>query len=119
MRITIRSIRYDGAEVDSYTVAPSPVFSDDPKVKPITLTPAPVAGAVIRIIGRNLASEETFLCTPTPPDDMSGTTATVNGRPIQLLYVSPTQIYGQLPFSVDGNVTVRITTANGFVETSV
>ena len=117
--ITIRSIRYDGAEVDSYTVAPSPVFSDDPKVKPITLTPAPVAGAVIRIIGRNLASEETFLCTPTPTDDMAGTTATVNGRPIQLLYVSPTQIYGQLPFSVDGNVTVRITTANGFVETSV
>ena len=42
-----------------------------------------------------------------------------DGRPIQLLYVSPTQIYGQLPFSVDGNVTVRVTTANGFVETSV
>ena len=95
------------------------MFSDDPKVVPVTLSPGPVAGASIRIIGRALAGEETFLCTPTPPTNMAGTTVTINGQPIQLLYVSPTQIYGQLPFNINGNITIRVTTPNGFVETSL
>jgi uncharacterized protein (TIGR03437 family) len=81
--------------------------------------PGPVAGATIRIIGRNLAAEETFLCTPMAPTDMVGTSVTVNGQPIQLLYVSPTQIYAQIPFTVSGNITVRVTTPNGFVEQSI
>ena len=36
--------------------------------------------------------------------------------PVQLPYVSPTQIYAQLPFSVDGYIMIRVTTPNGFVE---
>jgi hypothetical protein len=118
-RITIRSIRQDGVEVDNFTITPTPVFSDDPKVTPVTLTPGPVAGAFIRILGRGLALEETFLCAPVPPTEMAGTVVTINGTPIQLRYVSPNQIYGQVPFAIDGNITVRVTTANGFVEKSI
>ena len=118
-RIVIHSIRQDGVEIDNYVVAPTPVFSDEPRVAPLTLTPGPVAGATIRIVGRGLAAEETFLCTPAPPTEMAGTVVTINGNPIQLLYVSPTQIYGQLPFAVEGNITVRVTTANGFVDKSI
>lgn len=118
-KITIHSIRYDGVELDAFTIAPTPAFSDDPKLAPVTLTPGPVAGAVIRIIGRNLAAEETFLCAPALSPDLAGTIVTVNGSPVQLLYVSPTQIYAQLPFSVEGNITIRVTTANGFIEKSI
>ena len=118
-RIAIRSIRQDGVELDNYTIAPTPVFSDDVKIVPVTMTPGPVAGGFIRIIGRGLAAEEGFACTPVPPLDMSGTVVTVNGRPLQLLYVSPTQLYARLPFAVEGNVTVRVTTANGFIERSI
>jgi hypothetical protein len=118
-QITIHSIRQDGVELENYTIAPTPVFSDDPKIVPVTMAPGPVAGAVIRIIGRGLAAEENFACTPTPPSDLSGTVVTINGRPLQLLYVSPTQILARLPFNVDGNATVRITTANGFIERSI
>jgi 3',5'-cyclic AMP phosphodiesterase CpdA len=118
-QITMHSIRWDGAELDVSTIAPVPVFSDDPAVPQVTLSPGPVAGATIRIIGRNLAAEETFQCSTTPLTQMAGTVVTVNGVPIQLLYVSPTQIYGQLPASISGNVTVRVTTSNGFVEKSV
>jgi acid phosphatase type 7 len=118
-QMSLRSIRQDGADLDAYTIAPVPVLSDDPSVQPVTLNPGPVAGATIRIIGRGLAAEESFLCTPTPVTQMAGTVVTVNGVPVQLLYVSPTQIYALLPFSVSGNVTVRVTTANGFVDRSV
>jgi predicted MPP superfamily phosphohydrolase len=118
-RITIRSILQDGVELERFSIAPVPVFSDDPRVVPVTMTPGPVAGAHIRIIGRALAAEENFSCTPTPPEAIAGTVVTVNGRPIQLLYVSPNQIYGQMPFTVDGNVTIRVTTANGFTERSL
>jgi len=118
-RITFRSIKMDGTTLETFTITPAPVFSDDPKVTPVTMSPGPVAGAFIRIIGRGLATEETFMCTPIPPTDLAGTVVTVNGQPVQLLYVSPTQIYAQLPFAVDGNVTIRVTTANGFVERSI
>jgi 3',5'-cyclic AMP phosphodiesterase CpdA len=118
-QITMHSIGSDGAELDVSTIAPVPVFSDDPTVPQVTLSPGAVAGATIRIIGRNLAAEETFLCSPAPVTQMAGTVVTVNGVPIQLLYVSPTQIYGQLPSTFSGNVTVRVTTANGFIEKSV
>ena len=111
-------IRYDGIEIDSYSVAPRPVFSDDPAVQPVVMTPGPIAGATVRILGRALAGEEAFACTPVPPTDLGGTSVTVNGNPIQLLYVSASQIYAQLPFNVDGNVTVRVTTANGSSEMS-
>ena len=118
-RMIIHSIRQDGVEMDTFPVAPSPVFSDDPRVVPVSLSPGPVAGATIRIVGRGLAAEETFLCTPTPPNEMAGAIVTVNGRPIQLLYVSPTQVYGQIPFGIQGNITVRVTTPNGSSERSV
>ena len=117
--INIRCIRQDGAELDNYTIAPTPSFTDDVKVFPVTLTPGPTAGATIRIIGRGLAAEENFVCSPLPQTEMAGTVVTVNGVPIQLLYVSPTQIYGVLPFPIQGNITVRVTTANGLTEKSV
>jgi len=119
LRINIRSISQLGAELDNYSIAPTPAFSDAPRVAPVTLTPGPVAGATIRIIGRNLAGDEMFACTPTPPIELAGTVVTVNGNPIQLLYVSPSQIYAVLPFPVEGNITIRVTTANGFVERSI
>jgi len=118
-KITIRSIRQDGVELDNYSIAALPVFSDDPKSPPVTLKPGPTAGATIRILGRSLAADEGFACGPTPPTDMSGTVVTINGIPIQLLYVSPTQIYGLIPVGLEGNLTVRVSTANGFVERAI
>src|SRR5437870_1872815 len=117
-KITFHAIRHDDAEIDTYTVAPRPVFTDDAGVAPIVMTPGPIAGATVRILGRGLAADETFVCAPIAPTELGGTTVTVNGRPIQLLYVSGSQIYALLPFNVDGNVTVRITTANGSSEMS-
>ena len=118
-RMTAHSIRFDGVEIDSVTLAPQPAFTDDPNTKPVSFQPGPTAGAVVRIVGRALASEEAYVCAEVLPTELSGTSVTISGRPISLLYVSGSQIYGQLPFTVSGNITVRVTTPNGFVEISV
>lgn len=118
-RMTVHAIRFDGVEIDSITLAPQPAFADDPNTKPVSFQPAPTAGALVRIAGRGFAPEESYVCAAVLPTEMSGISVMVNGRPISLLYVSGSQIYGQLPFTPTGNITVRVTTANGFVEISV
>src|SRR5262245_18446726 len=118
-RLTLRKVRKDDLEFDPTVIQPVPVFADDLKLTPVTLSPGPDAGAVIPIVGRGLVAEETYLCTTTPPTEMAGASVTINGVAIQLLYASPTQIYGQIPFAVDGNITVRVSTPNGFVEKSI
>jgi hypothetical protein len=118
-QVTFHAIRHDGLEFDTYTIAPAPLLADDPNVQPVTLSSDPFAGATISINGRNLAEEETFSSGPDPQTALAGTVVLINGAPIPLMYVSPNQIYGQLPSPVDGNITVRVTTANGFIETSI
>jgi hypothetical protein len=119
--MVVHALRKDGTEIEAqpYKIEPAPVFSENPRLTPVTMTPGPVAGATIRIYGRNLAAQESFSCTPTPPTEMVGTQVTVNGQPALLLYVSPTQIYAQINFAVSGNITIRVTTPNGFVERSL
>jgi hypothetical protein len=118
-QLTFHAIRHDGVEFDTHTIAPVPLLADDPNVHPVALSPGPLAGATVSIRGRNLAEEETFWSGLDPQTAMAGTVVTINGAPIPLMYVSPNQIYGQLPASVNGNITVRVTTANGFIEASI
>src|SRR5207237_8437515 len=73
-QITFHAIRYDVVEIDTYLVAPRPMFSDAPSSQPVVMTPSSTPGATVRILGRALAAEETFACTIVPPTDMAGTT---------------------------------------------
>lgn len=118
-QMIFHAIRFDGMEFDRFTVSPRPMFSDPlpspppaPNTSPVRFQPAPTQGSFIRISGRSLA-EEALVCTSTPPFELGGTTVSINGQNIQLLYVSPTQIYGRLPFTIEGNINVRVTTRNG------
>ncbi len=115
--MTFRVIGADGRQFEQYTLSPKPVLIDPPNNRAISFQSAPTQGSFIRINGRNLA-EEALVCGSTPPTELGGATVSVNGQSIPILYASPTQIYAQLPFTVDGNITVRVTTANGFSETS-
>jgi hypothetical protein len=121
-QMTIRAIRSDGTELDRFTISPRPMIADpagtsltqgpQPASSPVRFDPAPTEGSFIRISGRSLA-DEALVCGGAPPLELGGTTVSINGRNIELLYVSPTQIYGRLPFTVEGNITVRIVTRNG------
>jgi predicted MPP superfamily phosphohydrolase len=121
-RMTFQAIGADGTELDRFTISPRPMLSDLPAqpaglqpvtaLSPVRFEPSATEGSFIRILGRSLA-EESLICGAAPSAELGGTSVTINGRSIELLYVSPTQIYGQLPFNVEGNITVRVTTRNG------
>jgi uncharacterized protein (TIGR03437 family) len=74
----------------------------------------PVApGGLISIYGQqmspvNMATKEIPL-----PTALGESCLTVNGIPVPMLFVSSTQINGQLPFNVDGNATMTIHTPGG------
>jgi uncharacterized protein (TIGR03437 family) len=74
----------------------------------------PVApGGLISIYGQqmspvNLATKELPL-----PTALGESCLTVNGIPLPMLFVSSTQINGQLPFNVDGNAVMTLRTPGG------
>lgn len=118
-RMIIHPILDGGTEFDTFTVSPQPALTDDTRVRAVSFSPGLTAGSVVRLNGRSFAAEENFACTNPLPTRLSNVEVSVNGRPISLLYVSPTLIYGQLRFAVEGSVTARVATPNGFAETSV
>jgi uncharacterized protein (TIGR03437 family) len=73
---------------------------------------------LIRIRGRSLAAEETFVGRVPGPTELAGTSVTANGRPVPLIYVSSTQIWGQLPPDIPIPFLLSIVNANGSVQTS-
>ncbi|MBI3667685.1 MAG: hypothetical protein HY236_15895 [Acidobacteria bacterium] len=79
------------------------------------LAPAPVApGSIISIFGVNLAASTAYAPAVPLATQLAGTTVKVNGTPIPLFYVSPTQINAQLPFeAAPGTATAVVTTSAG------
>jgi uncharacterized protein (TIGR03437 family) len=75
---------------------------------------SPVApGGLISVTGTqlsptNLASSEIPL-----PTALANSCLTVNGQPVPIIFVSPTQINAQLPFQEVGNVTLIVHTPGG------
>ncbi|HLH30494.1 MAG TPA: metallophosphoesterase [Terriglobia bacterium] len=118
-QLTLHAIRHDGVEIDTYTIAPVPFLSDDPAVQPVSVSSGLAAGATISINGYNLAEREVISDSSGPQPSLGGTAVTVNGVNIPLLFVGPNEIRGVLPSRVDGNATVGIKTANGFIESSI
>jgi uncharacterized protein (TIGR03437 family) len=62
---------------------------------------APIApGALISIYGANLAAGEARAAATPLPALLNGTSVTINGTPLPLLFVSATQINAQAPFEI-------------------
>ncbi len=77
--------------------------------------PNPVApGAIVSLFGSGLAAREakaTAYPLPTKLDDVE---VTINGAPVPLYFVSPTQVSIQLPYGLKGSrVGVRVTNSRG------
>jgi uncharacterized protein (TIGR03437 family) len=76
-------------------------------------SPALAPGALVSIYGANLAGSIAQAAGWPLPTQLLDVNVAVNGAPLPLLYVSPGQINGQLPFNVVGSATVSVNTTAG------
>ena len=125
--MNITAIRGDGAAIDRFSLRPQPALADFSGVSgdadrvsnpAISLVPSG-SGMLIRIRGRSLAAEEGFVGALPAPTTIAGTSVLANGRPIPLIYVSSTQIWGQLPPDIQTPFLLSVTNANGSVQANV
>lgn len=85
--------------------APAPAVARGGVVNAASFLAAPenavAPGSLVSIFGAALTSGSTAAAASLPlPLKLAGTTVTVNGAPIPLLYVSPGQVNAQLPFTL-------------------
>jgi uncharacterized protein (TIGR03437 family) len=117
--LTLRAFRIDGVNIDGITLSALPVVSRESVVNAASFTTALAPGALVSIFGRELATGQAQASTLPLPMELSGTSLTINGRSLPVLYVSHTQINAQLPFDVQGAATLRITTPGGSTDVPV
>ncbi|MBI3681849.1 MAG: hypothetical protein HY235_15825 [Acidobacteria bacterium] len=70
-------------------------------------------GSLVYIYGADLSPINQATQQMPLPTALGESCLTVNGVPVPVIFVSPTQINGQLPFQVDGNVTMVLRTPGG------
>ena len=116
--LTMRAKGLDGAEFDRAVVTPMPSVGEAAVVNAASFTPAVAPGTLITIYGRNLAYREEQATSFPLPTSLLGVQVSMDGQIIPLTYVAPDQINAQVPFTVSGNVTLRVTSPNGSSNTT-
>jgi uncharacterized protein (TIGR03437 family) len=77
------------------------------------LTHALAPGSLISVLGRDLSPVNLATREMPWPTALGESCLTINGLPVPMVFVSPAQINAQLPYHVDGNVTVVLRTPGG------
>jgi hypothetical protein len=114
--LVLKAINGSGTILDTFSLKPTPVVESFKQIPAITFTPARSVGAIVRIVGRNLASDERYISGSQLPLQLGGTQVTVNDQPIQLIYTSTNEIYGRIPFDIPAVASLKITTRMGTTE---
>lgn len=118
-RLTLTAVGIDGNVIDKTTLAPTPANSKDGVVNAASFTPALAPGSLISVFGSNLAYEPLQASGMPLPAELSGTSVSLNGTRLPLLFVSADQINAQLPYGTLGPATLRVTTPDGSAETPI
>lgn len=70
-------------------------------------------GSVFVLFGTNLATKDATAVVVPLLTTLLTTTVTVNGKPVPLYYVSPTQIDAQMPWEIPGGTVASVVVKNG------
>lgn len=70
-------------------------------------------GSLVSIFGSSLSPTNQVTSVLPLPTALGESCLTVNGQPVPMIFVSPTQINAQLPFQIEGNVTMILRTPGG------
>jgi uncharacterized protein (TIGR03437 family) len=102
--VTILSPNYDSAVA-------SPQINK--VVNAADLTPNIAPGGLITLFGTNLSPVNMATSELPLPTAVANSCLVVNGLPMPILFVSPTQVNAQMPFEAIGNVTLILLTPGG------
>jgi uncharacterized protein (TIGR03437 family) len=119
-KLTIQAIGTDGKEFDRLVLTQAPPFvPSDSVVNGASFTSSLATGELVSIFGQQLASGTSQASGFPLPINLEGSTVTLNGVPMALVFASPGQINAALPLDALGPATVRVTTSAGFAETQI
>jgi uncharacterized protein (TIGR03437 family) len=118
-KLTIQAIGTDGKEFDRVVLTVPPLVPSDSVVNGASFTPSLATGGLVSIFGQRLASGISHASGFPLPISLDGSTVTLNGIPMALIFASPGQINAALPLDALGPATVRVTTSAGFAETEI
>jgi hypothetical protein len=116
--MTVRAIRSDETEIESVRLAPQPIITSVSTAAASASSLSPVRRGVVRIVGRQLSAEENLDTTNFPPNEVNGTVVHLDGRRLPLAYVSGSEITALLRVTGRGSALLRVTTPNGWTETT-
>ena len=77
------------------------------------MSPSVAPGALMSIFGANMSPVNVATIEMPLPTALGDSCLTVNGLPVPLIFMSPTQINAQMPFQAVGNVTLIVRTPGG------
>ena len=111
--LKITATGLNGTSLDTFTLNPPPSITPGSAVNAADYSKGIAPGSLVTVFGQNLALRSVSATALPLPDSLGGISATANGVPAPLLYVSPGQINVQMPYEVSGTVNLTITTPNG------
>lgn len=118
-RLVATAIGLDGGEIDSVTLTPAPQLASGGIVNSASFTPPLAPGSLVTLFGQNLAFTEQGAAGFPLPAQLVQTSVAVDGHELPLLYVSPGQINAQLPYGVNGALTLKLVNPDGAAEAQV
>jgi uncharacterized protein (TIGR03437 family) len=117
-QMIVRAFDSTGREFDG-TVLTLPALRAETVLNAASFTTALAPGGLVSIFGTGLASDISRASSLPLPGVLAGSSVTLNGASLPLLFASPTQINAQLPVDALGPATVRIITPNGVADAFV
>ena len=117
-QITVHAVGMDGKEFDQANLA-LPRVTTAGIVNGASFTTAVAPGGLVSIFGQGLASSTAAATAYPLPTAISGTSVSLNGKPLPLFYVSFGQINAQLPMDVTGTASLHVATASGSADAAI
>ena len=118
-KLAVQAVGLDGQQIDDFSLRPAPWINPAGPVNAASGTANLCSGAFFSISGRNLGADNAAAGETPLPTELAGVSLFANGVRLPLLFASPHQINSQIPFSVAGEILLRVQTDGGSAETKV
>jgi uncharacterized protein (TIGR03437 family) len=118
-QLTFTATGLGGNVIEQTTLTPPPALPGTAVLSIGDFTPSVASGSLASIFGQSLAIRPASSSGFPLPDQLGGVSVTANGKPVPLIYSSPTQLNVQIPYDVSGQVTIEVTTPNGSATSTI